>query len=85
MQAVRMKQTIKKNGELVITDLSFKAGQQVELTVFVPDDGKKRKNMLTARRLLDSGLCGLWQERTNLPDSAEYARELRERIQRRRK
>jgi hypothetical protein len=32
---------------------------------------------LTARALAASGLVGLWADRTDLPDSPEYARQLR--------
>ena len=34
---------------------------------------------LTARALATSGLVGLWADRTDLPDSPEYARQLRRR------
>jgi hypothetical protein len=43
----------------------------------------KPKKRLTARSLLDSGLLGLWKDRTDIEDSAEYARQLREQSQQR--
>jgi hypothetical protein len=36
---------------------------------------------MTARQLLDSELIGLWEERTDIPDSLSYARRLREQVQ----
>ncbi len=36
---------------------------------------------LTARALLESGLVGLWQDRTDITDSVEFARQLRRRAQ----
>ena len=38
---------------------------------------------LTARQLLNSGLIGMWQDRTDIGDSAVYARQLREQAQNR--
>jgi hypothetical protein len=41
-----------------------------------------RKRM-TAQDLLNSSLIGMWQDRTDIDDSAAYARQLREQAQRR--
>ena len=38
---------------------------------------------LTARALATSGLVGLWADRTDLPDSPEYARQLRRQAEQR--
>lgn len=38
---------------------------------------------LTARELAASGLVGLWADRTDLPDSPEYARQLRRQAEQR--
>ena len=81
MHAIRLKSTIKKSGELHLTNLSVVAGQQVELLLYVPKSSPKKR--LTARRLLNSGLIGLWKDRTDIADSAGYARQLREQAQRR--
>lgn len=84
MQAIRLERTIKKSGELHLTNLSVEEGQQVELLLlFDPKVKTKRKKRLTARQLLNSGLIGLWKDRTDITDSAEYARQLREQAQRR--
>jgi len=42
------------------------------------------KPHLTASQLLRSGLVGLWKDREDIEDSADYARQLREQAQRRR-
>jgi hypothetical protein len=79
MEAIRLQQTVKKNGELVITNLPVVKGQQVEvLVLFSPSPAKPQRPRLTARQLLNSGLIGLWKDRTDITDSAAYARQLRE-------
>ena len=45
--------------------------------------GKKRP--MTGRDILESGLVGMWKDRTDIGDSVEYARQLREQAQTRRK
>lgn len=84
MQAIRLRKTITKNGELHLTDLSVSEGQEVELLLLVaPKNHPGMKKRLTASRLLNSGLAGLWEDRTDIQNSAEYARRLREQAQRR--
>jgi hypothetical protein len=83
MEAIRLQQTIQKNGELLITDLPVLEGQKVEvLVLFTPVAGNQRPR-LTARELRNSALIGLWQNRTDITDSVAYARQLREQAQRR--
>ena len=65
------------------SNLPFKRGQQVELIVHAEPATDADVPPLTARRLLGSELVGLWQDRTDLGDSLEYARQLREQVQRR--
>jgi hypothetical protein len=84
MQAIRIKKRIKKNGELHLTNLAVSEGQEVELVLLYEqkkDSGVKKR--LTARQLLNSSLIGLWKDRTDITDSAKYARLLREQAQRR--
>ena len=84
MQAIRLQQTVQKNGELLIANLPLVKGQKVEvLLLFTPSSSKPKRLRLTARQLLDSGLIGLWQDRSDITDSAIYARQLREQAQRR--
>ncbi|NOX60880.1 MAG: hypothetical protein GXP42_02865 [Chloroflexi bacterium] len=82
MQVLRFKEKILKTGEIHLSNLPVVKGQQVELLVLIPP--KQTKKRLTARELLDSDLIGLWENRTDIIDSAAYARQLRERAQRRR-
>ena len=80
MEAIRVQQTVKKSGELTIKNLLVQKGQQVEvLLLFTPPSKRPR---LTAKQLLNSELIGLWKNRTDIADSLEYARQLREQAQR---
>ena len=45
--------------------------------------GKKRP--MTGKDILESGLIGLWKNRTDIGDSVEFARKLREEAQTRRR
>lgn len=84
MEAIRVQQIIQKNGELLIKDLPVVAGQQVEvLLLLTPTASKPKQPRMTAKALLNSGLVGLWGDRTDITDSAVYARQLREQAQRR--
>ena len=65
------------------SNLPFKCGQHVELIVRAEPAAEPDTTPLTARRLLGSELVGLWQDRTDIDDSVEYARRLREQVQRR--
>lgn len=81
MEAIRVQQTIQKNGELTLRNLPVEKGQYVEvLLLFSPTD-KAERRCLTARQLLHSNLIGLWSERQDITDSATYARQLREQAQ----
>jgi hypothetical protein len=82
MQAIRLQQTVQQNGELFFSQLPVVKGQLIEVLLLVPPPVKPKKR-LTARSLLDSGLLGLWKDRTDIEDSAEYARQLRQQSQQR--
>lgn len=84
MEAIRLHKVIEKDGELVVTDLPCKKGQHVELIVLTESSAELNRSPLTARRLLDSGLVGIWKGRRDIADSVAYARQLREQAQRRR-
>ena len=83
MEAVRLHRMIEKDGELLITDLPCKKGQQVEVIVLSEPLASPQLQRLTAKRLLESRVIGLWQDREDVTDSATYARQLREKAQRR--
>lgn len=79
MEALRIRDKIKKDGEIQLTGLPFKKGQIIEMFV-ISDPVKKRSKLSTARQLLDSGIVGMWRDR-GIVDSAAYARALREKAQ----
>lgn len=82
MNAIRITTTIEQDGEIHLSNLPLKKGQQVEMIVLtnvLPPEPVP----LTAARLLESGLIGLWDDRDDIDDSAAYARQLREQAQQR--
>jgi hypothetical protein len=85
METIHIEKTIEQDGELLLTGLPYRKGQRLELTLHITPvtRGKVRRAHSTARQLLDSGLIGLWKERTDIGDSVTFARQLRERAQRR--
>jgi len=59
-------------------DVSDDDGDWSEIETF--DWGSnKGKQPLTGQALLQSGLVGIWRDRTDIGDTLEYARELRRR------
>jgi hypothetical protein len=84
MEAIRINKLIEKDGEISLTDLPVKKGQEVEMVILLKTPEKPKKKIMTARDLLNSGLAGLWKDR-DIKDSVAYARELREQAQNRRR
>jgi hypothetical protein len=84
MATFRVNTVVKKDGEITMRGLPFKKGDRVEM-ILLPADRPANAERLTARRLSRSGLIGLWKNRTDISDSAAFARELREQAQRRAK
>lgn len=82
MSAVRKHAVVEQDGELVIRDLPYKKGDRVEVIVLGEEQAAERKGM-TAGEFLKSPLVGLWADRTDIGDSSEFARDLREKGQRR--
>ena len=70
MQAIRLNQTIEKDGEIHLRDLPVFQGQQVDVVVSLSPLSEPKKTF-TARQLLNSGLIGVWENRTEL--SEKYA------------
>jgi hypothetical protein len=83
MEAVRLQKVIEKDGELLLTELPCKKGQRVEVIILAEPLVSSPPPRLTAKRLIESGVVGLWQDREDITDSAAYARQLREEAQRR--
>ena len=82
MEAVRLNTVVKKDGEITMRGLPFKKGDRVEM-ILLSESASANPRALTARRLRQSGLVGLWKNRVDIVDSAEFARQLREQAQRR--
>jgi len=53
-------------------------GQEITRPIRVP-----KKQGMTARQLATSEIVGLWEDRTDIGDSVGFARQLREKAQRR--
>ncbi|PSQ80024.1 MAG: hypothetical protein BRD46_05170 [Bacteroidetes bacterium QS_8_68_15] len=98
MEAHRTRTTVDENGEVALRDVPFAPGDEVEVIVLAqkhapshsdqgdtePTDAEPAEKKGTAGTLLESKLVGLWEHRDDeLPDSPEYARQLREQAQRR--
>ncbi len=78
MKAVRLHTMFEHDGELVLTGLPYRKGQQVELILFGNEDVELQTSLLTADKLLNSGIVGLWKDRTDIEASSVYARQLGE-------
>jgi hypothetical protein len=81
MEAIHIHNIVEKDGEIFVKGLPCKHGQHVEMIVLIENSDA---HSLTARRLRHSGLIGLWKDRKDIEDSVSYARQLREKAQRRR-
>ena len=58
MEAVRVHKVVEKDGEILVTGLPCKRGQQVEMIVLIEPAAMLERPPLTARQLLHSGLFG---------------------------
>ena len=78
MQALRLQQIVQKDSEIYLSDLPVLQGQEVEVIVLISPLPEPKKTF-TVRQLLDSGLMGVWENRTDITDSPTHARQLRNR------
>jgi hypothetical protein len=81
MEAIHLQKALKKDGEILVTGLPYKKGDQVEMILLFNRSAKKPK--LTARTIIESELIGLWKNRKNRIDSPLFARQLRDQSQNR--
>ncbi|HNT78791.1 MAG TPA: hypothetical protein PKH77_27615 [Anaerolineae bacterium] len=81
MEAVRIQQVMLEDGEVLLTGLPYKRGQQVEVIVLPYLRVAPPAPRMTVGRLRNSGLLGLWRDREDIADSSVYARDLREQAQ----
>ena len=65
------------DGKAIIPDepVALPVGQP--LTIHVEDQPPSAKRPMTGKDLVDSGLFGIWKDRTDIGYSVEYARKLR--------
>ena len=80
-EAIRIEQEMTQDGEVVLRNLPYKKGQRLE--VIVVPWAKSSPSPLTVGRFRQSGLIGLWKDRSDIKDSSVYARQLREQAQQR--
>lgn len=83
MEAIRLRQAVEKDGEIFLTGLPYKKGQQIEMILLREVRPPQNGVRLTARQLLHSELIGLWEDRDDIGDSPAYARQLRKQAQHR--
>ena len=85
MNAVHVEEVLQQDGELFITGLPYRKGQKIEVLLFSESSDADVSPFLRADRLLHSELVGLWKDRQDLPESTEYARQLRRQAQSRKR
>jgi len=92
MESIQMDTVVVKDGviSMKVTGLPFKKGQKVKVTFKAKAKSSRTKGKSPAKypfssagRLLNSPLIGMWEDRTDIGDSVEFARKLRDRAQRR--
>ena len=83
MQAIKILEIVKKDGELKMFGLPLKKGQRVEMIVMTEPEPLIMESIgATAQNLLRSKIVGLWKDRP-IENSAMYARMLRDEAQNR--
>jgi len=85
MEAIRLHKLVEKDGQIMVKNLLFKKGQYIEMIVLIESNDKSSDRILTARKLRTSSLIGIWKDRDDITNSIEYARELRDMAQSRRR
>jgi len=82
--AIRQNVTVGRGGSISLRSRTLKPGSTAEVIVLVDEKGQEPvKKSMTGKDLLNSGLVGLWADRTDIGDSLEFARELRRKAERR--
>ena len=84
MDAIRINTKLEIDGEIRLTGLPYKKGEQVELILLpLAEASLEPRRTITAQRLRKSDVIGLWKGRADIQDSATYARQLRTQAQHR--
>lgn len=74
-------------GGVIVLEPSVSLPENTEVEVIVPPNGKHQptRGAQLVEALREAGVIGAWRDRGDIGDSVEYARELRERAQERRR
>jgi hypothetical protein len=83
MNAIRIHTTVEQDGEIHVANLPLKKGQHIEVILLAENTSDSPTEFLTAQGLLESEIVGMWRDRSDIADSPDYARQLREQAQRR--
>jgi len=67
------------NGTAIVPDEPVDLPLNEQFSIGIPDPPDPAKKYLTGAELVANGLMGGWEHRTDIPDSLEFARQLRER------
>lgn len=81
LAAIRLHTVVESDGEIRMSGLPFKKGQTIEMIVLAEQAEAASPSYVTARQLSQSEIVGLWKDRTDIQDSAAFARQLREQAQ----
>lgn len=74
--------TVEQDGEIHVANVPVKRGQQVEVIIRIASVEEAVLG-LTAEQLLVSEVVGMWEDRADIGDSVDFARQLRFQAQRR--
>ena len=81
--AFKQQVTIKSGGLVSLRSRKLKAGTIAEVIVLVEPAETTVEKSMTGADLLKSGLVGIWAERKDISDSLEFARQLRQKAEKR--
>ena len=84
MEALRLHHVVEKDGEIRIRDLPCRKGQTLDLIVLFESDSQSLADAGgTAIDLAHSDIVGMWAHRSDLGDSSQFARTLRQTVEKR--
>ena len=81
--AFNQKIIIKSGGLVSLRSRKLKAGTKAEVIVLVEPTETTAEKFMTGADLLKSGLVGMWAERKDIGESLEFARQLRQKAEKR--
>ncbi|MCX7049342.1 MAG: hypothetical protein NTX50_28145 [Candidatus Sumerlaeota bacterium] len=84
--AIKQMKTVPPSGVLEIRAPQITPGDQAEVIVLLDkteSESAPHEKMMHLGDLIDSGICGMWADRTDITDSLEFAQQLRRKAERR--